>query len=326
MSATTVLGVLYAFTVVLYCLCARFSYSRFRNQDRKQQTVLTFLLATVIMICGSMHFALKNQYARLLFVDYSSSPGGPISVSSQSHASTMTVLRMLDAVILLAEILTVGVLLWRVCVVYSGTRFAIPVITIASLLYLGYVVSDTLQLAFVLSNISRLRDFGVVPAIVAALGISAASHIVMTSMIIVRLMLIRRKHIKLMGSNSGAMVGKTDMAAQYLSIATMLIESYALSTAWNISFLIAHILKNGPAHNFFNNTVAQVEVLSYFLVLYRVYSGRAWDRQTQNQLSTMRWNHHTSTQASEDESGMGAVRANINVEPNASVFLVRPTV
>lgn len=135
------------------------------------------------------------------------------------------------------------------------------------------------------------------------------------------------------------------MAAQYLSIATMLIESYALSTAWNIGFLIAHVLENGPAHNFFNNTVAQVEVslryesplcvlirnygskvLSYFLVLYRVYSGRAWDRQTQNQLSTMRWNHHTSTQASEDESGMGAVRANINVEPNASVFLVRPTI
>ncbi|XP_006457305.1 hypothetical protein AGABI2DRAFT_196070, partial [Agaricus bisporus var. bisporus H97] len=91
----------------------------------------------------------------------------------------------------------------------------------------------------------------------------------MTFMIILHLMLIRQKHINLMGN--------TDIAAQYLGIAAMLIESYALSTAWNIGYLIAYILKNPPAHNFFTNCAVQVEILSYFLVLYRVFSGRAWD-------------------------------------------------
>ncbi|KAF7782966.1 hypothetical protein Agabi119p4_2342 [Agaricus bisporus var. burnettii] len=86
----------------------------------------------------------------------------------------------------------------------------------------------------------------------------------------------------------------------------MLIESYALSTAWNIGYLIAYILKNPPAHNFFENSLAQVEILSYFLVLYRVFSGRAWNRQTQNQLSTVIWGRR-GNQLTDDEPSMGAV-------------------
>ncbi|XP_006463761.1 hypothetical protein AGABI2DRAFT_120569 [Agaricus bisporus var. bisporus H97] len=36
--------------------------------------------------------------------------------------------------------------------------------------------------------------------------------------------------------------------------------------------------------------VVQIRVLSYLLVVYRVFSGRAWDRQTGNDLSTIEWN------------------------------------
>ncbi|XP_006457249.1 hypothetical protein AGABI2DRAFT_123117 [Agaricus bisporus var. bisporus H97] len=298
-SHTTVVGVLYTFNLILYYLCARLSFSWLRALDGKRRTALTLILASVIIICGTFHVALKNQYARLTYVDYSSLPGGPIGNPAQSHAATL--LQILNLAAVIAEILTLGVLLWRVWVVYTGTRFAVHVIVLASLFYLAYTVSNILQLAFIWAPLSSAfqtitRTLDIV--VVLTLAFSAASKIMMTLLIILRLLFIRQKHIKLLGN--------TDIAAQYLSIAAMLIESYALSTAWNIGYLIAYILKNPPAHNFFENSLAQVEILSYFLVLYRVFSGRAWNRQTQNQLSTVIWGRR-GNQLTDDEPSMGAV-------------------
>jgi hypothetical protein len=93
----------------------------------------------------------------------------------------------------------------------------------------------------------------------------------MTLMITTRLMLIRHKHIQLMGMSDlptsiGVQwrlkhrSGETDIAAQYLGIVAMLVESYALNTAWNISYIIAYILRNGPAHYFFTLSRSQIEV------------------------------------------------------------------
>jgi hypothetical protein len=91
----------------------------------------------------------------------------------------------------------------------------------------------------------------------------------------------------------------------------MLIESYALNTAWNIGLMISLALKKAAGANFFNYSITQVDVshspnhislkspnlirclsfkvLVYFLLVYRVYSGRGWDRQTHGHLSTLRW-------------------------------------
>ncbi|KAF7782084.1 hypothetical protein Agabi119p4_1460 [Agaricus bisporus var. burnettii] len=319
-TSTTVVAVLYTFSLILYCLCARLSYSWFRGLDGKQRTVLTFTLATVISICATIDVALNNQSVRLIYVDYSSLPGGPLGLSAQAHTST--IIQIMSLAILIAGILTLGVLLWRVWVVYSGARFYIPIIILASLFYLAYVVTNIMRVIFIwaplaatLPNITRTLDV----VAVAALSFTVACKIMLTSMIILRLMLIRQTHIKIMG--------KTDVAAQYLGIAAMLIESYALSTIWNIGYLIAYILKNPPAHNFFENSATQVEVLSYFLVLYRVFSGRAWNRQTQNQLSTLRWGRHVTQLSQADSDMAGVVNVHMtNVEANPSAFSSRPIV
>ncbi|XP_006456929.1 hypothetical protein AGABI2DRAFT_181347 [Agaricus bisporus var. bisporus H97] len=105
----------------------------------------------------------------------------------------------------------------------------------------------------------------------------------MTSSIITRLALVRREHIKLMG--------RSDIAGQYLGIATMLIESYALDTLWNIGTIISYSLKYAPTVNLFITCTIQVDILANYLVVYRVLSGRAWDRQTQHRLSTLNWDH-----------------------------------
>ncbi|KAF7782110.1 hypothetical protein Agabi119p4_1486 [Agaricus bisporus var. burnettii] len=315
-SSTTVVSVLYTFCLILYSLCARFLYSWLRGLDGKRQTVWTFIVASVVIICGTMDVILNNQFVRIVYVDYSSQPGGPLGHSAQSHVSTT--LHILKPASLLAEILTLGVLLWRVWVIYSGTRFSILIIILPLLFYLGSVATNILHLAFVWnppssawSTVARTLQ---IPSVVT-LSLTVISKIMMTSMVITRLLLIRRRHIELMG--------KTDIAAQYLGIAAMLIESYALTTAWNIGYLIAFILNNPPMNSFFGRSGAQVEILSYLLVLYRVFSGRAWSRQTQNQLSTLRWNRH-STQSTNDDSDMGVVTVHAShIATNPSIFTSR---
>lgn len=152
-SLTTIVGVLFTFSFILYCLCACLLYSWLRNPDGKRQTVSTFILASVIIICASMDVALNNQYARILYVDYGSLPGGPLGHLAQEHASTTLHISGLSGFI--AGKLTLGVLvsfnvfyllttsqifqLWRIWVVYSGTRCAIPINILASILYLANV-------------------------------------------------------------------------------------------------------------------------------------------------------------------------------------------
>jgi hypothetical protein len=50
----------------------------------------------------------------------------------------------------------------------------------------------------------------------------------------------------------------------------MLVESYALSTVWDIGFVIAYALRNPPAHNFFSLSGFQVQVSPYSGSLTRV--------------------------------------------------------
>jgi hypothetical protein len=62
--------------------------------------------------------------------------------------------------------------------------------------------------------------------------------------------------------------GKSETADQYLGIAAIFIESYALETAWNLAFCVSCNLKYAPLDNFFAPTVIQVDVsLPFFFSL-----------------------------------------------------------
>ncbi|EKM75595.1 hypothetical protein AGABI1DRAFT_132132 [Agaricus bisporus var. burnettii JB137-S8] len=317
MTLTTVVGVLYTFSFILYCLIARLLYLGLRKPDGKRQTDFKFILASVIIVWATMDVALNNQYARIIYVDYRSLPGGPLGPLAQDYVSTILHIGGISTFI--GGNLIQGVLLWRVWVIYSGTRSrcAIPIKILASFFFLAYAALDMTQLVFFWNpqamespNFARKVEL----IFIVALSVGQTSEIIMTVMIVARLMLIRQKHIKLMG--------KTDITAQYLGIVAMLIESYTLSTAWNIAFSIGYLLKNPFAQNFFSRSNVQIAVLSYFLVWYRVYSGRAWDRQTQTQLSTLRWERR-STQLADDNLDMEVVN---NIEASPPTFSSRQNV
>jgi hypothetical protein len=56
------------------------------------------------------------------------------------------------------------------------------------------------------------------------------------------------------------LTGRSDVAGQYLGIAAMLMESYALDTVWAIGAVVSFGIKYLPTTNLFNNCGVQVDV------------------------------------------------------------------
>ncbi|KAF7760992.1 hypothetical protein Agabi119p4_10401 [Agaricus bisporus var. burnettii] len=96
-----------------------------------------------------------------------------------------------------------------------------------------------------------------------------------------------------------------------MNVVGMLIESYAVECVWTIVFVIlVHLVD--PMQQFFGNTQPYIEIIAYLLVLYRVASGRAYGSQRahepqsrQGQISSLHWNHHTTTTQSGIASRIG---------------------
>jgi hypothetical protein len=168
---TTVTGVLYTFSFILYCLCTRLLYKQL-SEKFSRHTIFMFALASIMAICATIDVVVKNEYGRIIYVDYSSVPGGPIGLSAQAHAFTL--LRIDTVSTLIASFLAMGVLVSRhsfysghlftfmqvrrVWVVYIGVPscFSIPVIILASLVYVAYVGK---QPPFSRATLPRLPEF-----------------------------------------------------------------------------------------------------------------------------------------------------------------------
>jgi hypothetical protein len=106
-SFTTISGVLYTFSFILYCFCIHLSYSRLRERINRQ-TILMCVLVTIMIICATIGVVFNNQYGRITFVDYETLPGGPLGPASQIHA--WTVLQVINVSTLVASVLGMGVL------------------------------------------------------------------------------------------------------------------------------------------------------------------------------------------------------------------------
>ncbi|KAF9444419.1 hypothetical protein P691DRAFT_837224 [Macrolepiota fuliginosa MF-IS2] len=85
-------------------------------------------------------------------------------------------------------------------------------------------------------------------------------------------------------------IGASEISKQYISIAAMLIESYTLQSAWSLATLILYFLNNEfPVGNFFVDCHDSIAIISYLLVIYRVSTGRGWNKQAQRQISRLRF-------------------------------------
>ncbi|KAF9440936.1 hypothetical protein P691DRAFT_685775 [Macrolepiota fuliginosa MF-IS2] len=105
----------------------------------------------------------------------------------------------------------------------------------------------------------------------------------------------------------------------YMSIATMLIESYTLESAWTLGLLISYVLNNFAAVALFSECDAAIEIIAFLLLLYQVSTGRAWNKQTEQQITrSLHFNHDTgrTTQTTVPEIATQVSQVDTNVVHN----------
>ncbi|KAF8993197.1 hypothetical protein BDQ17DRAFT_1431900 [Cyathus striatus] len=155
-----------------------------------------------------------------------------------------------------------ALLVWRCKVIFGGSRFS-------SWIYVG-IPTGMLALSFgvgvptaVLSTISRTHTVNLLLVIYSIVSLSAS--VVVTSMIVGRLVLHRRRARKVLNHSS----------PHYSSIIAMLVESAVLVVIMNLFFIISFALNSWYGSVAWQMWI-QVQSIAPLLIVYRVAEGKAW--------------------------------------------------
>ncbi|KAF9447798.1 hypothetical protein P691DRAFT_760459 [Macrolepiota fuliginosa MF-IS2] len=279
-ASTTINGVLCGIALSLYFLSARSLYPQLKDpHQRRPYTIFMFVYASVVMICGIIFLASSTWGAQSAYISHNTFPGGAQEYFQSTYQFKQPGGIIESASGITVDILTVGVQIWRLWVIYSATRYAIAVVALPLLLFLCFIVMEIINILPTLGG-----QFFIMATIVTS---QLAIDLFVTALVVIRLLVVRRRHVELMGVS--------DISKQYMGIAAMLIESYALEFVWIVATLVAYFLKNWPVFTFLAYCSGLVEVVAFFLVIYRVSTGRGWNKQTLRQTSSIHFQAGYST-------------------------------
>ncbi|KAF9443741.1 hypothetical protein P691DRAFT_778695 [Macrolepiota fuliginosa MF-IS2] len=302
-SLTTLNGLLYGIALSLYILSARLFYPQLKHPHERRHVMFMFAYASMVMICGIIFLALTTWVVQLAYIDHNTSLGaameyeGTFLFSQPGGIAVKSFNITIDA-------LTLGIQIWRLWVIYGATRYAIAVIILPLLLFLCYIALGVMTIVLGLDGTQVELLATQVTGTVSQLAI----EIIVTVLIIGRLLVVRRRHINMMGVSENS--------KQYMGIVAMLIESYALESAWTLAALISQFLDNESAAVFLGNCDPPIEIIAYLLVIYRVSSGRGWNRQTERQISGLQFQVDRTTHSTTFEATM----QNSQAPPGANII------
>ncbi|KAF9444355.1 hypothetical protein P691DRAFT_786841 [Macrolepiota fuliginosa MF-IS2] len=308
-SSTTVNGVLYGIALSLYVLSARSFYPQLKDKDKQKHATFMFAYTSLVMICGTIYLALDTQDIQLAYIGHNTHLGEPREFEFIYSTSLPSGIAM-NIFSVMIDFSTIGIQIWRLWVIYGATRYKTVVIILPTLLFLCYIATTIVYVLPVGDELFRIAN-----------GISIGSQLVIE--VFVTTMVIVSQFWFLVWFSDTVLTtttGASDASKEYMSIVTMLIESYALESAWTLAGLILYFLDSEPsagaAFTFFADCDSAIEVIAYLLVVYRVFTGRAWNKQTEEQISSLRFQagnsaHSTApgttTQTSQAISDVGTV-------------------
>ncbi|KAF9443087.1 hypothetical protein P691DRAFT_680251 [Macrolepiota fuliginosa MF-IS2] len=246
-ASTTIGGLLWGIALSLYTLCtlSLLPQIRAKNHQDRRQAVFTFVHTSLVMTCGILFLTATTWITQQAYIYHNDFAGRPIEYEIlYLHALPVGIVSIVFSVAL--DFLTIAIQIWRLWVIWNGTHYAIIVIVLPVLLFLGFIECISFC----------------------------------------------------------AMSGASDISREYMSTVAMLVESYALESAWCLAGMVSYFARNGPVSTFFldcvvaikvgsfmlkpTNTDPYFKVIAYMLVICRVSSVRGRQKQTERQVSTIR--------------------------------------
>jgi len=262
----------YGVQFVLYLACARILW---RRKPRSRFTV--FLLAYITVLCAmntiwtaTSAFGLQSTY-----IDNRNFPGGPFAYLQVEFSQPFNVVSL--ASYITGNILADALLLWRTHVIWSASlgpsffSLATFIVGFGTLVLLG---SLSMAILFAIETASPNGFFSAKATSFALpfFGLSLGLNIWLTFMIVFRMLYHKRQGREIFGHNYGR---------HYASISAMFVESAALY-AINSILLLATYAPQNPINQIWLGLEPSVQMISSYLIIYRVIEGRAWNSETLN--------------------------------------------
>ncbi|TCD61350.1 hypothetical protein EIP91_008560 [Steccherinum ochraceum] len=263
----------YGVQFVLYLACVRILWQR-----RPRTRFTYFLLAYITILCAmnTIWTATSAFGLQLTYIDNRNYPGGPFAYLQIEFSTTSNVLSLASYIV--GNILADALLLWRTHVIWSAAvgpsvwSMATLIVGVGCIALLG---SLSMAVLFAIETASPFGFFSSQATSFALpyFGLSLALNIWLTLMIFLRMLFHRRQGRKIFGTNYGK---------HYASISTMFIESAALYAISSI-LLLGTYAPQHPINQIWLGLEPSVQMISSYLIIYRVVEGRAWNSETFNQ-------------------------------------------
>ncbi|KAJ3568912.1 hypothetical protein NP233_g5400 [Leucocoprinus birnbaumii] len=312
---TTVEGTLYGLSFALYLTCCHLLLLELsKDKGRRKQDLFTLSHMSLVIICGLLTLVVDTRSIQESWVDHpTAAPGG--SLFYWSNISTH--LAFVDHV----ESLNISFLH------HNDSQFDAPWVHRFALTFICGWILLVNDLDLVIEIVETYNDIGrpifthsqllVINAV--RQGMMMFTGLIVTSLISARIALVRRTHIQTMADYHVMIVyvnvvGKSDISNQYFSIISMLVESFALEFIWTTMVITTDFspdnVRVSAVSQAFTNLLPSIQIIAYLLVVYRVSSRRAWEKDTEEKLTSLQWNRGvqqatqlTTTQASIHISG-----------------------
>nr|GAT55997.1 predicted protein [Mycena chlorophos] len=234
--------------------------------------------------------------------------GGPWTFFLNSQ--TLAVNVMFDSMYFLLTFLSDLIVLWRCYVIWSASGSRLVALAVS--LFPGMLIFSTFGLgsAWTFYSTQPASSFySELPRHVgtAYFAISLGSNIIMTILIAGRLVSYRRNVIQ--------MALPEDMTQQYISLATITIESAAIYSVFALISLITYAI-NDPTNQIWLAVASSFQQISNLLIIYRLAEGSAWQQDTLNSARSRNTTIHfkTSGGAETDDGTLG-----VRLEPIGSM-------
>ncbi|KAJ3551724.1 hypothetical protein NP233_g13023 [Leucocoprinus birnbaumii] len=279
---TTVEGTLYGLSFALYLSCCHLLLLELsKDKGRRRQNFLTLSHMSLVMICGLLTLVVDTRSIQESWVDHpTAAPGGSLLY----WADIFLHLAFVDYV----ESLNISPLY------HNDSQFDAPWVHRFALTFVcGWIplVNDLdlgIEIVETCDVIGRPIFTDSQRLVIDAVrqGMMIFTGLIVTSLISARIALVRRTHIQNMG--------ESDSSNQYFSIISMLVESFALEFIWTIILIATDFwpdnVRASAVNLAFNDLLPSIQIIAYLLVVYRVSLRRAWEKDTEEKLTSLQWN------------------------------------
>ncbi|ESK83249.1 hypothetical protein Moror_15078 [Moniliophthora roreri MCA 2997] len=268
--------------ILLYTACSSV-YLLATGHARTQKSRIFFIGYIIVMvICMTFVMASNALAGQMMWIEHRDTEGGPFAYYLATAANwtgvTGTTLNMFGN--FMGDLL----LLYRCYIIWNSS---IAVIVLPSLIFLAstaMAIVSCVRSALPGSSFfaSDTINFAI-PWIALTCGLNA----ILTGLITARLLIARRRLKTVLGSNEYSTV--------YTSAISIIVESALPFGILGITFAIL-LGRGNTVYMIFNGILGTYTGLAPLLIIHRVALGRAWSKDTANQIMTASLNfaHHTS--------------------------------